>query len=89
MAKLCAMVTMQKRNEPAVQTFTLPINSVTGDGQEEDPEQKAKVSTNYPHAKRSKLAHIVVLQNAKVSIIFCSGQWNQFGLKFISHRIKL
>lgn len=42
LAKLCAMVTMQKRNEPAVQTFTLPINSVTGDGQEEDPEQKAK-----------------------------------------------
>lgn len=45
------MVTMQKRNEPAVQTFALPINSVTGDGQEEDPEQMAKVSTNYLLAK--------------------------------------
>lgn len=83
------MVTMQKRNEPAVQTFTLPINSVTGDGQEEDPEQKAKVSTNYLLVKSQKSANIVILQNAKVSIIFCSGQWNQCGLKSISHRIKL
>lgn len=36
------MVTMQKRNDPAVQTFSLPINAVPGDGQEE-PEQLAKV----------------------------------------------
>ena len=37
------MVTMQKRNDPSVQTFTLPITSVVaGEGQEE-AEQQAKV----------------------------------------------
>ncbi|XP_078324570.1 C2 domain-containing protein 3-like isoform X2 [Crassostrea virginica] len=42
LAKLCAMVTMQKRNDPSVQTFTLPITSVVaGEGQEE-AEQQAK-----------------------------------------------
>ena len=33
LAKLCAMVTMQKHNEPSVQTFSLPLTVLPGDGQ--------------------------------------------------------
>ncbi|XP_070553573.1 C2 domain-containing protein 3-like [Ptychodera flava] len=44
LAKLCAMVTMQKRGEPSVQTFSLPLTMqmMSGDS-ERDPEQSAKL----------------------------------------------
>lgn len=37
------MVTMQKRNDPSVQTFTLPITSVVAGEAQEEAEQQAKV----------------------------------------------
>ncbi|XP_046560040.1 C2 domain-containing protein 3-like [Haliotis rubra] len=43
LAKLCAMVTMQKRGETAIQSFSLPLSQVTTEYQLEDPEAKAKV----------------------------------------------
>ncbi|XP_055958923.1 C2 domain-containing protein 3 [Patella vulgata] len=40
LAKLCAMVTMQKRGEPSVQTFSLPLSQVAM-GKDPDSEAKA------------------------------------------------
>ncbi|KAL3878157.1 hypothetical protein ACJMK2_030527 [Sinanodonta woodiana] len=42
LAKLCAMITMQKSGEPAVQTFTLPLTQVPAEGESQDPEARAK-----------------------------------------------
>ena len=44
LAKLCALVTMQKRGEANVQTFTLPLSSIVISDQEDDHEAAAKVS---------------------------------------------
>ena len=43
LAKLCAMVTMQKRGEPSVQSFSLPLTPVASDTQ--DAEGQAKVGS--------------------------------------------
>ncbi|XP_071126216.1 C2 domain-containing protein 3-like [Mytilus edulis] len=43
LAKLCAMVTMQKRGEPTVQTFALPLTQVGSDSEMKDPESKSKM----------------------------------------------
>ncbi|XP_077984214.1 C2 domain-containing protein 3-like [Glandiceps talaboti] len=44
LAKLCAMVTMQKRGEPSVQTFSLPLTmQKMMEDRELDPEQMAKL----------------------------------------------
>ncbi|XP_063416182.1 C2 domain-containing protein 3-like [Mytilus trossulus] len=43
LAKLCAMVTMQKRGEPSVQTFALPLTQVGTDSEMKDPESKSKM----------------------------------------------
>ncbi|KAK3584373.1 hypothetical protein CHS0354_001298 [Potamilus streckersoni] len=42
LAKLCAMITMQKSGEAAVQTFTLPLTQVPAEGESLDPEARAK-----------------------------------------------
>jgi hypothetical protein len=55
------MVTMQK-NDPAVQTFSLTINAVPGDGQE-DAELQAKVGVTSYHIytiHQQVKAHIVI-----------------------------
>ncbi|XP_013378816.1 C2 domain-containing protein 3-like [Lingula anatina] len=43
LAKLCAMVTMQKRGEPSVQTFSLPLTTLAGDSDNLGPEERAKL----------------------------------------------
>ena len=48
LAKLCAMVTMQKRGEPSVQTFALNLQQVAPPVQSNSPETRAKVSTFMP-----------------------------------------
>ncbi|XP_048237074.1 C2 domain-containing protein 3-like isoform X2 [Haliotis rufescens] len=58
LAKLCAMVTMQKRGEPAIQSFSLPLSQVATESQLEDPESKAKV-------KDSGLMDVTVNYKAK------------------------
>ncbi|XP_067663139.1 C2 domain-containing protein 3-like [Haliotis asinina] len=58
LAKLCAMVTMQKRGETAIQSFSLPLSQVTTESQLEDPEAKAKV-------KDSGLMDVTVNYKAK------------------------
>ena len=39
------MVTMQKRGEPSVQTFALPLTQVGSDAEMKDPESNSKVRT--------------------------------------------
>ncbi|XP_053399357.1 C2 domain-containing protein 3-like [Mercenaria mercenaria] len=41
LAKLCAMITMQKRGEPSVQTFSFPLTHVQSDLQSEEHKSKA------------------------------------------------
>ena len=43
LAKLCAMVTMQTRGEPSVQTFNLPLSSLVPESDRDDPETAAKM----------------------------------------------
>ncbi|XP_064607644.1 C2 domain-containing protein 3-like [Liolophura sinensis] len=43
LAKLCAMVTMQKKGETAVQTFSLPLTPAISQSNGHDPEKEAKV----------------------------------------------
>ncbi|XP_072039618.1 C2 domain-containing protein 3-like [Amphiura filiformis] len=43
LAKLCAMVTMQRRGEPSVQTFSLPLKMQHVEEENLTPEQKAKI----------------------------------------------
>ena len=42
LAKLCAMVTMQKRGEPSVQSFSLPLTPVASDPQDIEGQAKVK-----------------------------------------------
>ena len=52
------MVTMQKRNDPSVQTFTLPITSVVaGEGQEE-AEQQTKVGIFFISSKSRQVVYM-------------------------------
>lgn len=45
LAKLCAMVTMQKRGESSVQTFSLPLSPVVVGG-DQGPEDIARVTSH-------------------------------------------
>ncbi|XP_076468573.1 C2 domain-containing protein 3-like isoform X2 [Babylonia areolata] len=44
LAKLCAMVTMQKRGEPSVQSFSLPLTPVASGSQDQESQAKMKDS---------------------------------------------
>ncbi|KAK7097644.1 C2 domain-containing protein 3-like [Littorina saxatilis] len=44
LAKLCAMVTMQKRGEPSVQSFSLPLTPVASDSRDAEGQAKMKDS---------------------------------------------